>query len=62
MILRSDQLAAAQDVVNLLKTLAWVLTVVALALYALGVYLARGWRREALRAWGSASSPSGSRR
>jgi hypothetical protein len=51
-ILHSDELEAAQDGVNLLNTLAWVLTVIALALYALAVYLAEGWRREALRSVG----------
>jgi hypothetical protein len=51
-ILHSDELEAAQDGVNLLNTLAWVLTVVALAFYAVAVYLAQGWRREALRSVG----------
>ncbi len=51
-ILHSDELEAAQDVVDLLNTLAWLLTVIALALYALAVYLAEGWRREALRSVG----------
>ena len=51
-ILRSDQLSAAQDAVNLLRELAVVLPFVALALYALAIYLARGWRRRALRAAG----------
>jgi Short C-terminal domain len=51
-ILHSDELEAAQDGVDLLNTLAWLLTVIALALYALAVYLAGGWRREALRSVG----------
>jgi Short C-terminal domain len=51
-ILRSDQLELAQDLVKLLKTLAIVLLVLSLGLFALAVYLARGWRREALRAVG----------
>ena len=51
-LLQSDQLKLAQDAVWLLKTLAIVLVVLALALFALAVYLARGWRREALRACG----------
>ena len=51
-LLRSDQLKAAQDAVWLLKTLAIVFVVLALVLFALAVYLARGWRREALRAAG----------
>jgi hypothetical protein len=51
-LLRSDELKAAQDAVWLLKTLAIVFVVLALALFALAVFLARGWRREALRATG----------
>jgi hypothetical protein len=51
-ILHSDQLSLAQDLVNVLRKLAIVLIVVALGLFALAVYLARGWRREALRATG----------
>jgi hypothetical protein len=58
-ILRSDQLSFAQDVVDLLKTLAVVLVALALVLFALGVYLARGWRREALRACGIAFLAAG---
>ena len=38
--------------VNLIETLAIVLTVLAILLFALAIYLARGWRREALRAVG----------
>jgi hypothetical protein len=53
-ILRADQLEAAQDGVHLLRTAAWVLTAVTLALFALAVYLAAGWRREALRSVGIA--------
>ena len=51
-VLRSSQLELVQDLVSLLKTLAIVFLVLALGLFALGVYLARGWRREALRACG----------
>lgn len=51
-LLRSSQLELAQDAIWLLKTLAIVLTVLALGLFALGVYLARDWRRQALRACG----------
>jgi hypothetical protein len=51
-ILRSDQLELAQDGAHALKTLAIVLPALAILLYALAVYLARGWRREALRAVG----------
>jgi hypothetical protein len=51
-LLRSDQLSFIQDMVNLLKDLALILPLVAFALYALAIYLARGWRREAVRACG----------
>jgi hypothetical protein len=51
-VLRADELSFVQDVVNLLRELAIVLPAVALALYALAIYLARGWRRRALRASG----------
>jgi hypothetical protein len=51
-LLESEQLSTAQDAVNALKGLSLILPLVALALYALAVYLARGWRREAVRAWG----------
>jgi hypothetical protein len=51
-VLQSDELSLAQDLVRLLKGLAIGLTAAALALYALAIYLARGWRREALRASG----------
>jgi hypothetical protein len=51
-LVESEQLSAAQDVVKALKGLSLILPVIALALYALAVYLARGWRREAIRAWG----------
>jgi hypothetical protein len=49
-ILRSDELELAQDLTQFLKALAIVLVVLSLGLFALAVYLARGWRREALRA------------
>lgn len=51
-LIQSNQLSLAQDLVNLLEDLALVLPILALALYALAIYLARGWRREAVRAWG----------
>jgi hypothetical protein len=51
-ILRSDQLELAQDGAHALRVLAIVLPAVAILLFALAVYLARGWRREALRAVG----------
>ena len=51
-ILQSDKLAFVQDLVWLLKILAIALVVLALGLFAAGVYLARGRRREALRTCG----------
>ena len=51
-LLESDQLSTAQKAVKALKGLSLILPLIALALYALAVYLARGWRREAVRAWG----------
>jgi hypothetical protein len=51
-LLKSDQLELAQDGVDLLKAAAIVLVVLALGLMALAVFLARDWRREALRAAG----------
>ena len=51
-VLKSDELELAQDAVRFLKALAIILVVLGLGLMALGVYLARSWRREALRACG----------
>jgi hypothetical protein len=51
-VLESDQIGLGQDLVRILRGLAIVLTAVALGLYALAVYLARGWRRKALRSVG----------
>ena len=51
-LFRSSQLEAAQTAVRLLKTLAVVFVLLALVLFAVAVYLATGWRREALRACG----------
>ncbi|MFL5891707.1 MAG: SHOCT domain-containing protein [Solirubrobacterales bacterium] len=51
-LLRSNQLTFVQNMVNLLEDLALALPALALALYALAIYLARGWRREAVRACG----------
>jgi hypothetical protein len=48
-IMRSDQLSTVQDVAKAIRHLAIVLTAVSLALFALGVWLAEGWRRVALR-------------
>ena len=51
-IMESDELDAAQTGVKVLRTLAWALSALALVLYALAIYLARGRRRETLRAVG----------
>jgi hypothetical protein len=51
-ILKSNQLKAAQNIANAIKPLAIILTALALLLYALAIWLGRGWRREALRAAG----------
>jgi hypothetical protein len=51
-ILKSDQLGLAQDLVKFFESLVAVLVILTFALYALAIYLARGWRREALRACG----------
>jgi hypothetical protein len=51
-VLRSDQLGQAQDAARLLRRLPVVLVGLALALDAGAIALARGWRREALRATG----------
>jgi hypothetical protein len=51
-ILRSDQLETAQTVGELLKPLALVLTLLMLACFAAAIAVARGHRRETLRAAG----------
>jgi len=51
-ILKSDELGFAQDLVNFFESLVLVLVLLTFGLYALAVYLARGWRREALRSCG----------
>lgn len=53
-ILPPDELTTARKAVNLVESLALYLTILALALFALAVYLAKGWRREALRSVGFA--------
>ena len=51
-IMKSDQLELVQDAARVLRAAAVVLVVLALGLLALGVFLATGWRRQALRAAG----------
>jgi hypothetical protein len=53
-VLPNDKLTTVQKALKLLRTLAIVLTVLTLALFALAIYLAGGWRREALRSVGFA--------
>jgi hypothetical protein len=51
-VLRSDQLKTAQNLASALRPLAIGLTALMLVLYALAIWLARGWRRRALRGVG----------
>lgn len=51
-VMRSDELEAAQKVAKAIRGLAVVLTAVSLGLFALAVGLAAGWRRVALRTTG----------
>lgn len=51
-ILQSDQLDTAQSAVHVLQRMAVVLVVLALLLFIVAVFIAEGWRREALRACG----------
>ena len=51
-VMKSSELAAVQTGLNILKTAGYVLTAVALLLYAAAIALARGRRRETLRAVG----------
>ncbi len=51
-LMSSNQLSGLQRVVSLLRNLGFVLPVVALLLYVGAIYLAQGWRREALIAAG----------
>jgi hypothetical protein len=51
-ILRSNQLKTAQDIGNGVKGLAIVLPAIALLMFALAIYLARGRRRRTLRTTG----------
>jgi hypothetical protein len=53
-IASNDNLVKVNKALDLLRTLAWVLTVLALGLFAVAIYLAEGWRREALRRVGFA--------
>jgi hypothetical protein len=51
-VMQSSQLSGLQDLVSLLRSVGFVLPILALLLYLGALYLARGWRREALIAVG----------
>jgi hypothetical protein len=51
-ILGTDQLSAVQDGVRTFRTVGYVLAFGTLLLYAVAIFLAEGWRRQALRATG----------
>jgi hypothetical protein len=51
-IMSSNQLSGLQKVVSLLRNLGFVLPILALVLFMAALYLAQGWRREALMAAG----------
>jgi len=51
-VLKSDDLGLAQDMVDFFEKFVVLIVILTFGLYALAVYLARGWRREALRAVG----------
>jgi hypothetical protein len=53
-VVSNDELVKVSDALDLFKTLAWVVTILALLLFALAIYLAQGWRRVALRSVGLA--------
>jgi hypothetical protein len=53
-VLPHDSLSAVQKALKVLRGLAVVLLLLALALWALAIYLARGWRREVVRSIGFA--------
>jgi hypothetical protein len=53
-VISNDDLVKVNDLLNLLRIVAWVSIVLTLALFALAIYLAEGWRREALRSVGFA--------
>ena len=51
-VFKSDQLKLVQDSVKLIKVLSVFLIVLVLVLYGIAIWLAKGWRRTALRATG----------
>ena len=52
-ILESDDLGFAQDLVDFFERFVVLIVILTFGMYALAIYLARGWRREALRACGA---------
>jgi hypothetical protein len=52
-VLQSGQLATAQDAVKAIKALSWLLFLITLVLWGVALWLARGWRRVALRGIGA---------
>jgi hypothetical protein len=51
-VLRSDQLRTAQNLAKAVRGLSIVFTAVSLGLFAIAIWVARGWRRVALRSTG----------
>ena len=51
-VLESGQLATAQDAVKVIKALSWLLFLLTLVCWGVALWLARGWRRVALRGIG----------
>lgn len=51
-IIKSDELDAAQDAVDIFETVAWILVGITLGLYAAAIWISDGRRREALRSVG----------
>ena len=51
-VLESGQLATAQDAVKVIKALSWLLFLITLVCWGVALWLARGWRRVALRGIG----------
>ncbi len=58
-IMSSDDLAAAQTAVRILRTLAWLLAALAIVLYGVAIYVAGERRRQTLRAVGIAFAAVG---
>jgi hypothetical protein len=52
-VLESGELATAQDAVKVIKALSWLLFVLTLVCWGVALWLARGWRRVALRGIGA---------